>query len=317
MKIYLTILALFISVFSLSQMNIENIKTDKDAIQFVSQFGEKNNMEWRKVSFNDLNGMFSQNKRKKRDLVFLDSLTNKKWIKSDFNNDGRPDLIFFGRFYTQLGVLSFISKGDSIECNDIGSSHSVYYPSGIGEFQLGMVNFLTISSFVRNEIDYDIRNSYKTDTLIYRFGGFVEPDFRELPIFKFDSIVYRISATWMSLVNIPKITIYADGKVKLLRNKSNYNRDSALWTNFENVSSGHIDGVKELEGILGYINFWNLKTNNPVGYISDLGASITTVYYNGKSKSISDYGSHSTYGLNLLYRKFNRMKSKSFPKSAE
>ena len=180
-----------------------------------------------------------------------------------------------------------------------------------------MVNFLTISSFVRNEIDYDIRNSYKTDTLIYRFGGFVEPDFRELQIFKFDSILYRISATWMSLVNITKMTIYPDGKVKLLRNKSNYNQDSALWINFEYVSSGHVDGIKELEGILEYIDFWNLKTNNPVSYISDLGASITTVYYNGKSKSISDYGSHGTYGLNLLYRMFNRMKSKSFPKSAE
>ena len=52
-------------------MKIEDIKVDEDVIQFVSEYQQSLFMSWPKVSFNDLNGMFSQNNRKRKAIYFF------------------------------------------------------------------------------------------------------------------------------------------------------------------------------------------------------------------------------------------------------
>lgn len=316
MKIFFTLLILSVSVFCFGQMKIDDIETDKDAIQFVSEYGEKNNMGWRKVSVNNLNGMFSLNKGEQRDLAFLDSLTGRKWIKSDFNNDGRTDLIFFGRFYSQLGLLSFISKGDSIECYDIGSSHSAYYPSGIGQFQSELVNCLTISSFARKGMDYDIISSYKIDTLIYKFGGFIELSRSPKNSIEFDSLIFKTLSPWMGFVEIPRMKILNNGGMILYRNPETYLRDSAFWINGVKETCVGKEVISDLKSILGYINFWELNTDYETKYVYDLSTAITEVYNKGDVKRVVDYGWHGTYGLSLLYKKINEAKLLGLRKSA-
>jgi hypothetical protein len=317
MKIFLAILIFFAPIFCIGQMKIEDIKIDEDVVQFVSEYGQKYSKDWRKVSFNDLNGMVFQNNRKKTDLFFLDSLTKRKWIKSDFNKDGKLDLIFSGRIYTQLAVLAFISNGDSIECNYLGNSISMYYPSGISELKINESIFLLLNSFVRNEMQYEIASSYKADTLIYKFGGFIELSKSHKNSIEFDSVIFKTLSPWMGLVEIPKMKILSNGSMILYRNSGTYLRDSALWINGIKETRVSKEVINDLKSILSYIDFWDLNADYETKYVYDLSTAITEVYYKGEMKRVRDYGWHGTYGLSLLYKKINEAKLMSLSKSAQ
>lgn len=317
MKIFLTVIVFFAPIICVGQMKIEDIKVDEDVIQFVSEYGQKYSKDWRKVSFNDLNGMFSQNNRKKSDLFFLDSLTKRKWIKSDFNKDGKLDLIFSGRIYTQLAVLAFMSNGDSIECNYLGNSIAMYYPSGISELKINETNLLLINSFVRNDMQYEIASSYKADTLIYKLGGFIELSKSHKNSIEFDSVIFKTLSPWMGLVEIPKMKILSNGSIILYRNSGTYLRDSALWINGMRETWVSKEVMSDLKSILGYISFGELNTDYETKYVYDLSTAITEVYHKVEMKRVRDYGWHGTYGLSLLYKKLNEAKLMSLRKSAQ
>jgi hypothetical protein len=318
--IYILLLLVFYCK-SFGQTKIDEIKKDREAIRFVFDYGKKNNMEWKKVSLDDLYGSFSRRSMDKDDKAFLDSLTKNKWIKLDFNNDGVTDLIFFGRLYkrqyNQLGVLSFISDGDSIVCKHLGNLLSNYYPSGISSFKQDGLNFLTISSYVGDNTADSIRGLFKTDTLIYKFGGFVEFDWKNEKQIQFDSVVYNTSGLWMGLIEVPELKIYKNGYVSLYRNKLTNKNGSMNWKNelYECIISK--EAIVDMNAILNYINFEGLNSNYFIRGVLDLDTQTTQIFYQGKSKKIEDYGGHGTYGLSLLYNKINEIKFKCLTKKAE
>ncbi len=305
---------LFFPVSSFCQMSIDAIKNDEDAVKFVESYNRKYNMHWEKVGV-DILDVVSMRSFREEDKKYIDSLTKNKWIKSDFNNDGKTDLIFSGKINNSFATLSFISqKGDSISCDQPGSILSIEYPSGIRTYQLNNLNLLLINSLNRNEFEFNIRKSYRQDTLIYKFGGFAEYNTKADEKLDFDSIVYINISNWVGVIQVPKIVISSTGTIKLYRDKYASNIDSAGWTNNMYKSIADCETIESLRAILGYINFPNLRSEYALNYITDLSTAETEVYYKGTVKRISDYGMHGTYGLSLLYKIFQGIKMKSLSK---
>lgn len=311
LKYTLTIFFLLVFLYSNSQLKIENIKTDEDVINFVDEYGKKNKMEWKKIDF-DIYNVVQKKTLSKKEITFFDSLTSIKWIKADFNNDQKVDLIFSGRLYSQLGILAFLTQGDSVVCNSVGSSVFGYYPTGISLINLEGTNLLTVSSFIRDNINSEFeQESFKSDTLIYKFGGLVEYTKSRKDDFLFDSIYFRVMSNWMGVVQVPLMKIYRNGLIRLYKNEHSWYKDSAIWVNGIYEFKIEKRQIEELGMLLEYINFLNLDSKYETKFVYDLSTATTVIYYNGKSKEVSDYGFHGTFGLNFLYRKFNEIKGRA------
>jgi len=109
----LTILVLA-SLQSFAQPSIESLKTDPDIENFVTEFGKAEGMGWTKVSLSQ-HDLSSEERPYSTKLRNLASLVNKRWIITDFNNDGRKDLVFNGEIDGRKKLFSFISSDTSYQ----------------------------------------------------------------------------------------------------------------------------------------------------------------------------------------------------------
>lgn len=300
----LTISILLLSITSKGQTKIDDIKNDSDVVRFVEFYGYKYNKKWKNVALGFDFTQFSKHLNKEQ-IYFTDSVGKQKWIVSDFNGDGKNDLIFYGRiYYTQAAVIAFISEpSDSISCTSLGNILTMSYPSSIYELKMDGRNLLQLGVFYKRNVPGDWIKSFESDTLIYKYGGFVE--YRESPgkVFEFDSIIYKTSSPWGNWSFPSKMTLYSDGTIKLYLNNTLLSGDSLKY------SKAKIEQIENLKAILGYVDFPNLNSEYSLYMVSDLTTATTEVYYKGKMKGIEDYGMHGTYGLSLLYAKFYEIMS--------
>ncbi|HEX7846403.1 MAG TPA: hypothetical protein VF476_11440 [Chitinophagaceae bacterium] len=307
-------LQLFIAILFLAfknadaQLAIDEISNDDDAVRFVQRYSDTYKLEWKKVGV-DIYSIFPKRFLTPEEILIVDSLTKRKWIKADFNQDGKTDLIFSGKIYSQLAVLAFLTRNDSVELKYIGSTVFSFYPTGIEELDVDNKSFLVVNCVERNQLKIDWKKDLKRDTLIYKFDGFVEYNSKPASKFKFDSVVFRIFSTWSGVIDIPVMKIFRDGNVTLQGNKSSYRYDSTLWVNGVYESKINVEMIKELEDLLGYINFPGLEDEYEIKLVSDLATVVTEVYYEGKMKKVKDYGYHGTFGLHLLYKFLNKIKT--------
>jgi len=304
MNTKLTLLLLLFSIESLGQMRIDQIKTDADVIQFVADYGMKHNMDWRKVSFDWYTGRYGM--LSDRDKIHIDSLRKNRWLKMDFNNDGKEDLIFSGRIYTEMATLAFISQnGDSISLQYLGESPSIY-PTGISTYTFDKgPNLLLVNSFKRSTMSFDI-NDYHQDTLVYALGGFVEFNDKHEFQFDFDSIVYQAWSPWAASNTIRRITISENGLIRLYKYNMGQANDNS-WPNGMRVFSASIGQLDTLRQILSIMRVKDLKSDYAVQWVSDLTTAETMIYYKNGVKKIRDYGMQGTYGLRLFYGKLQQI----------
>lgn len=307
----LTLIFLLFVTQSYSQIRIDEIKNDTDVIKYVFEYGKKHQLGWKEVSFNFYSEWLKQ-ELTKEDKLFYDSLTRVKWIKSDFNNDGRTDLIFSGRVYNQLAVLAFISGvNDSTIYHSLGH---IFYdrPSGISEYKTDNLNLLLIRSYRRNNSESWGVENYKLDTLVYKLGGFIEYNNMPGRKMEFDSIIYRTLNVWSGLNDIPVVKIFKEGRA-FLYSGSYFSGNEPTWgvnnrTEFKVISP---ERISYLQNLLACIDFIKLEDNYALKFVTDLTTATTEVYYNGKVKKIKDYGCQGTYGLSLLYQSLNSIKAEN------
>jgi len=112
MKYCITILFLLFFQLSFSQMKVEDIKDDSTAIIFVKKYYLKNIEEnhFNKISFCD-----KWERLYKRDSTvqaYYNSTKTTKWVKTDWNKDGKEDLAFCGCVGFQEKIICFLSAND-------------------------------------------------------------------------------------------------------------------------------------------------------------------------------------------------------------
>lgn len=303
----LSLLVIFFSGEVAGQINIDDIRTNADAVRFVESYGARYNLHWDKVGM-DVYAVSRD--RNPAEAAFVDSALQCKWVRSDFNNDGKNDLVFYGSLGNQLAVLSFVTdKGDSIQYNYLGGLFTSWYPSSISGYHLGDLNLLLLGSYKRRQ---GLRNNFFVDTLVYKYGGFIEFRGNNENSMEFDSIIYRESSNWMG-VGIDKLSISRNGDVKLYPDFFQRVADTAHINKGVYYSRVDTEIIGNLRSVLGYIDYRSMREKYTIDQVFDLTTAITTVYYKGKMKEISDYGMEGTYGLGLLYRKFREIMKKCKP----
>lgn len=216
-----------------------------------------------------------------------DSLQCKPWTKADFDGNGFTDLLVTGNW----------------------DDHAVFCILDLG-YNKFVVNRLTRKIFQRctfpvvKRIDstniilyYSFDETGTTviaDTLIYKFGDFVEYNPRP----KYYNIERISFSTTECFGMCPQFSIDIDSSRTSTYDAIKYNKKSGKFTATIDESI-----FQKLFSFLNYINFPQLKNNYSVNWTDDQSCTLTVTYNNGQVKTIHDYGLLGTFGLNRLYQK--------------
>ncbi len=254
------------------QVSISEMKTSGEAFRFVKREVEKT---------------LNERALKNTDASESDSLIS--WIAEDFNNDNIKDLAFSGKLYHRFYNLVFLSS-------DTG-----YFKTSLEDT---WDEKLILSSYRKNDSTFLIigkskwkyenglsQKLFKTDTVTTFFNGFIEYNGRNNSPLDFDSVVYKVISNWVASSS-SITTIYRSGKAET---------KLFFFDQQEKIKTYSATSIRQLQELLGYMNFFEMDKYYGYEGITDLTRAFVTIYKNGKSFQVEDYGMHGTYGLALFY----------------
>jgi len=228
-----------------------------------------------------------------------DSLKPKPWVKVDFDGNGYTDLLVIGWRYNN-SVLCIMDKGANnfiIITLTRRSFQDCTFP-----IVSSIDNNPVILNYYMHEPDWDNRkftNFLKADTLIFRFGDFVE--YKSKPAqHKIEKIEFKTGSCY-GTCPIFRLTIQSNRVATLIASK--YNRQKGKYST--TIDSSHFN---QLVGILNYINFETLRNDYSVNWTDAQNCTLKITYNGGKTKFIHDYGLIGTFGLNGTYRILFRLR---------
>jgi hypothetical protein len=312
MKHLVLILSTLLSFPKLGVANkIDSIKTDKDVTKFIAVlFRETTGMDYYRFSIKKPDSVFNWIPC---DTTILNWGT-KSWQKIDFNKDGLTDL--FAVVYkldtinskaAHYTIYTIIDKGNNrfaleeipgyflINCYAakpifINGNPFILYRHYKTEM---IVDSLSPNVSPTNE-NFHYYEVGKTDTLIYKYGGFIELNTvkYQLPI---KSLFFETTSCLGSCPAF-KLNIFKDGSAY-------YEVDLTLEEKEGNFRS--TIKPKELNEIFSLINYLNLPSLDE--YYSASGTDqpscrLSVFFSDGSVKTIGDYGQQGTLGLVRLYK---------------
>ncbi len=249
---------------------IDKLESKTDVIKFLDN---KVNWEWKPpVFFED---------------ILVDSLPYGKnnFFKVDLDNNGLTDLIINGRY---LFVITDNNKGKyAVHFIDKGRSSLDKYTL-INIIKVDNSPAILVKGY--NEFTKAPKQNAKTDTLIFKFDHFIEYNIHYSKT-RITEINFSTNCQWGANFNM---NIKQDRSAEYI----NYITDST----FHKLKC-FIDSAKyeRLNDIINYINLNSLKGKYSVNWDYDQESLIEIKFENGHSKSIEDYGSIGTFGLECLY----------------
>ncbi|HEY2722347.1 MAG TPA: DUF6438 domain-containing protein [Chitinophagaceae bacterium] len=208
-----------------------------------------------------------------------------KFFKVDIDNNHLTDLVLYG--YTNFLIVL-----------DNGSNHYTVRNLDRGSFSLDLVSLVSIdTSGLQKKII--VQESQlpreRLDTLVYKFNNFIEYNSNPPANFNIDSISFKTSPCFGTC---PIFEMSINKKREVTYKAINFNDETGEFHG--TIPRAEFD---ELLSILKYLQPDRLEDNYSVSWTDDQTAT-TTINYNGRTKSITDYGEIGTFGLSLLYSKF-------------
>lgn len=305
MRILLFFLIFPFSVFS--QTDIEQIRNDSDVVNFIRNVGHEyfpyaKGERLRDVSFN-LYGryFFYYEKLSEADKRFTDSVTTRRWIVADFDNDNLKDQVYYGRIGNEAGIYVFFG-GKMRRIKVLTDMFATHYPHNIELYKIGNKTAIIVGSLEQPDfrsIEKPFAERFFHDTLVYKFGGFAEYNDNVKRGPAFDSIHFVPLSNWVGNNNW-NLRIYKNGTVTYVRTRDTVGKDKSYETITEKMTASI--NPHEWQDLLDYIGFAQLKDSFELKNVSDQTVALTTVYYaNGSKKTVWDYGMTGTYGLETLY----------------
>lgn len=294
---------------------IDSLKTDKDVENFISPI--------LKQKYDIPYYIFQLSKPDSVQNYFgCDSTIeweSGKWQKADYNQDGLADL--FAIIYQQDTVNSshpeykvyvvIAQKNNQYQLIEIPG----YYMFNCYAAKPIMVNNCPCIQYRHYRTDYTldtlpgmdtiygvpmprIRTNYFetgiTDTLIYKFGGFVElkTTGKNIPAIK--SIYYETTPCF-GTCPVFTLNIFSDGTAYYHRHE-NYDEFSGNFRGQINQTQ-----LEEIFALLDYIYIPNLKNDYEVSATDMQSCNLKVYFIDGSVKEINDYGLRGTLGLVRLY----------------
>lgn len=206
-----------------------------------------------------------------------------KFFKVDLDNNGATDLLIYG-FKGFFAVIDNGNDNYTIRYLDRGAFLSD---------EATLVSIDTSQHLTKIIVSQSERPKQK-DTLVYKSGGFIEYNPDPLSDFHFEKLHITTNACF--------------GTCPIFELTINKDRTATYHAIQYNDETGEFKGMipendfTELVALLKYINPDKLNTDYAVNWTDDQTA-VTEISYNGKTKSIVDYGEIGTFGLSRLYAK--------------
>lgn len=213
------------------------------------------------------------------------------WTKVDLNDDGQTDLIVYTRYYGLLVVMD-TGKGD-YKAIRIKSFPGM--PTVVAKKIGGRTILLTKHSDC-GEDDALIKASGRktTDTLIYKFGQFVE--LNDAPAnYDIDSVTIFTGLCALGLCPSYKLVATANGQGRYVAGTKIPN---------QGVFTGQLtpSKTKQLMGLINYIGVKDMQGRYQPGCILDGGGwQLIVTFKDGSQKKISDFNRGGTFGLEAVY----------------
>jgi hypothetical protein len=321
MKVTHLILALLTFFHSgLKANKIDSLKTGKEVENFIASLFQE------KYGVNHYT-FYLKKPDSKINYMPCDSTIQREseiWNKIDFNQDGFTDL------------FTIIYRRNSLDSNSTNYIAYVVIDKGKNQFDLNEIpdyfifNCFAVKPIVVNNIPCLFYRHYKTetiidtlpdvdtlegknnihiephffevgktDTLIYKFGSFIELNLLNNIFPEIDAIQFKTISDWPYGPNCSfSLNISKNGKAR-------YIREGNLDTPFGNfnctINPIHLKEIKEL---IKYLDVNKLE-NDYSASATDRGSGELKIYFsNGAIKKINDYGLEGTLGLRRLYDLF-------------
>lgn len=291
---------------------IDSLRTDENTEQFIRSLFEKTfKMNYYTFSFKRPDSVLK--------LIPCDSTIlnweTKSWQKIDFNKDGLTDL--FAAIYKRDTINSVAARYTIYIVMDKGNNQ--YELQEIPEFHI--INCYAAKPIFINNDPYILYRHYKTeytvdslpkdsmpgidnyhyfevgktDTLLYKYGAFVELNTTKLsPAVK---SVFFETTSCLGFCPVFKINLF---------NNSNGYYTPEYWNEKEGNFQAMVrrKELNEIFGLIRYLGFPALKNYYSTEGTDYPSCSTTVFFTDGSVKKIVDYGQQGTQGLVRLYKLF-------------
>lgn len=212
-----------------------------------------------------------------------DSLHCKAWFKTDFDNNNFTDLLVVGS-WDNHAVFCILDSGN----NRFAISRLTRKI-----FQNCTFPLLKTIGTDNVILYYSLNDNLKVDTLIYRFGDFVEYN-SSAQDYRIQKIEFAANGC---LGECPQFKFIIDSNRNAEYKAINYNKKFGEFKGVINETN-----YIELIQLLNYIDFPSLENIYQVDWKDDQSGVLKITYDNGKVKMIYDDGLHGTFGLERVYK---------------
>jgi hypothetical protein len=284
MKKIFTLLSSILTFVSTSVLanDIDLLKTDRDVEKFIhAQFPALSDARLAYKNF--LYPDFIKQR-------IADSLGVKLWQKADFDNNGKSDMLAYISTGGQNYLIAVVDEGVSFSAHFISKwpFAEIYFPIVKKADKGTFLILYKTCAFCHGTNE----NSVTADTLIYKFGNFIERTTTP-PDYKIEKIEFSTGACEGTC---PVYTITIQPSHKAYYNAISYNDTTGQF-------SGIIDTLhyNKLVRILNYLDFAKLRDNYTVLWKDAPQCTLLITYDGDKTKKIQDYGEVGTQGLSVIY----------------
>lgn len=281
----------FISTTSVLANKIDKLVTDHD----VERFLHKQRKGLQRFYFDATTNLYACAALQQ----IADSLGMQPWQKLDFDQNGLTDLFAYGFIEGESILIALMDMGPSFRLHslNIETIDDILFPV-MGTIDNHTCLFLSHAKEYCGGFEDCI---LKTDTLIYAYGHFIEPNYTGIS-YDIEKITYSTS---MCL-----------GKCPIFELEINADRTATYHAIQFNGKTGTFkttireQDYNALILLLNYTNFPHLKGQYAIKWTDDQAANLKITYNNGNVKEISDYGLIGTYGLIQIHRHLFSMRKK-------
>jgi hypothetical protein len=294
MKLTTIIAFLLVISNSIVANSVDSIQNDSDVVVFLKRIDKK----------------FTSNKYRKLQVLPTDTIRQKlacnniaeewnikNWEKADFNGDNKTDLIVT-TFWYDFDVFVAIDKGDNTFqlirlSKDAFQNCELGKPIKIKSEQLLLFYRLKYeyNEPAMNIGDFTLRS--KIDTLIYKYGGFIEKQ-NTSASYKISEIEYHISSGWTGISPVFRLNI-DNSQVATIEATSDNPKKNIPPTKANKII------VREIIDLIQYIHIKEAKSEYLVPWTDDTTIYLKVTFNDGTVKAIEDYGMIGTFGLTRLY----------------
>jgi len=236
--------------------------------------------------------------------LLADSLHSRRaFYKVDFDGNGYTDLLAIGRTGRWFNIPIVMNMGqDSLHLMELNRS----FFSRCSWPVMDTIGNKPVIRYYEWKI-YETKDGFKEkltlDTLIYRFGGFVEynPNPKKYHIKEID--FYAGPCYGSCPIFHLKINENGEATLEALE----YNKNIATGQEMKGIFQTRLknEDYQRIKDLLNYLDFPHLKKHYAVNWTDDQFVELRIFYEdeNGKEKQkrINDYGKIGTHGLKLLY----------------